>query len=161
LNVLAADARFGAIAFHDVFEHLPEVNRIVETLAAHLEPGGVVIVNLPMADGLIFRIARLTARLGVTGPLDRMWQRDLASPHLSYFTAATLERLFNSAKFTLVRRGRLRAIVTTGLYDRIRYYRGIGPASAMALYIAARIVGFMTGMFRSDIQYFVFRRPAG
>jgi len=54
-------ARFDVITFNDVFEHLPEVNRMAHILPDYLEPGGTVIVNLPVADGLIFRMARLAA----------------------------------------------------------------------------------------------------
>jgi SAM-dependent methyltransferase len=151
-------ARFNAITFNDVFEHLPDVNGTTSALLDYLQPDGVVIVNLPVADGLIFRIARAAARLGVTGPLDRMWQRGLPSPHLSYFTARTLQRLFERTGFTLVRRGQLSSVATDGLYNRIRYDRTIGPAKAAALYAAACAVRVMTGVFSSDIQYFVFRR---
>lgn len=87
-----------------------------------------------------------------------MWQRGLPSPHLSYFTAPTLQRLFERAGFTLLRRGQLASMATNGLYDRIRYDHTVGRAKAAALYAAARAVRTMTGVFPSDIQYFVFGR---
>ena len=43
------------------FEHLPEVNARAHILPDYPEPGGAVIVNFPVADGLIFRMARLAA----------------------------------------------------------------------------------------------------
>jgi 2-polyprenyl-3-methyl-5-hydroxy-6-metoxy-1,4-benzoquinol methylase len=52
-------ARFDAITFNDVFEHRPDVNGMAQILPDYLEPGGTVIVNLPVADGLIFRMVRL------------------------------------------------------------------------------------------------------
>jgi SAM-dependent methyltransferase len=152
-------ARFNAITFNDVFEHLPDVNGTTLKLSDYLQPDGVVIVNLPVAEGFIFRIARAAARFGIKSPLDRMWQRGLPSPHLSYFTASTLQRLFSRAGFTLLRRGQLASVVTDGLYDRIRYDSSIGPIKAAALYAAARTVRMMSSAFASDIQYFVFRGP--
>ncbi len=50
-----------------------------------------------------------------------MGQRGLPSPHLSYFMAGTLQRLFSRAGFTLLRRGHLASVATDGLYDGIRY----------------------------------------
>lgn len=150
-------ARFDAITFNDVFEHFPNVNRIAHVLPDYLEPGGAVIVNLPVADGLIFRMARLAARFGVRDPLNRMWQAGLPSPHLSYFTRTTLRRLFEAAGFSCVRQGRLQSLSSDGLHDRIRYDRDISPVKAAALYTIARTAGAVSGFFPSDIQYFVFR----
>jgi hypothetical protein len=116
-----------------------------------------VIVNLPVADGLIFRMARLMARFGVRDPLNRMWQAGLPSPHLSYFTCKTLQQLFKAAGFNCVRQGKLQPLSSNGLYDRIRFDRDIGPIKAVALYMIARVAGAVNGVFPSDIQYFVFR----
>jgi SAM-dependent methyltransferase len=153
-------ARFDAITFNDVFEHLPDANGIAHILPDYLEPGGTVIVNLPVADGLIFRMARLAARFGVRGPLNRMWQAGLPSPHLSYFTGITLQRLFEAAGFSCVQQGQLRSLSSNGLYDRIRYDRDIGFVKAAALYTIARAAGAVSRVFTSDIQYFVFRLRA-
>jgi len=156
-DAIPEGARFNAITFNDVFEHLPDVDGVAHILLDYLEPGGTVIVNLPVADGLIFRLARLVARLGVRDPLNRMWQVGLPSPHLSYFTGKTLQRLFEAAGFTCVRQGQLQTFSSNGLYDRIRYDRDIGSFKAVVLYTLARAAGTVSGAFPSDIQYFVFR----
>jgi hypothetical protein len=44
-----------------------------------------------------------------------------------------------------------------GLYDRIRYDRAVGAGRAAALYIAVRAMLTLSGLFPSDMQYFVFR----
>ena len=159
-DALPTGALYDAITFNDVFEHLPDVGAMARVLPGALRPGGVVIVNLPVSDGLVFRLSRQAARLGLRGPLQRMWQVGLPSPHLSYFSAATVPRLFAANGFTLVRSGPLEAVITEGLYERIRYDRAVGPVKAAALYAAARMVKLAVGAFPSDIQYFVFR-PAG
>ncbi len=156
---LPPGARFQAITFNDVFEHLPDPAAMAGAVAAALAPGGIAIVNLPVAEGFIFRAARLLARLGLRGPLARMWQEGLPSPHLSYFTAPALERLFADAGLRLERQGELASIVTTGLYARIRYDRSVGPVRAAVLFAAALAARAVAGLFPSDIQYFVFRRP--
>ena len=151
------EARFDVITFNDVFEHLPDVNVMAHILPDYLEPGGTVIVNLPVADGLIFRMARLVARFGVKAPLNRMWQAGLPSPHLSYFSCKTLQQLFKAAGFSCVRQGKLQPLSSNGLYDRIRSDRDIGLFKAAALYLLARAAGAVSVVFPSDIQYFVFR----
>jgi SAM-dependent methyltransferase len=156
-DALPDGARFDTITFNDVFEHLPDVNRMAHILPDYLEPGGIVIVNLPVADGVIFRTARLVARCGVKAPLNRMWQAGLPSPHLSYFTSKTLKQLFEAAGFSCVRQGQLPALSSNGLYDRIRYDRDIGHFRAVAFYTVARAAVALAGVFPPDIQYFVFR----
>lgn len=157
-QALAPGERFAAITFNDVFEHLPDPAAMAHAVAVALAPGGVAIVNLPVAEGFIFRAARALARLGLRGPLARMWQQGLPSPHLSYFSAETLQRLFAAAGLRLHRRGALASIVTTGLYARIRYDRSVGPLRAALLFAAALAARAVAGLFPSDIQYFVFRR---
>ena len=150
--------RFNAITFNDVFEHLPDVTGIVRSLPGYLVPGGIVIVNLPVASGPIFRIVRAVARFGIIGPLDRMWQTGLPSPHLSYFKAPALLLFFERSGFDLVRCGELQSVGLDGLYDRIRYDRSIGRIGAAVMYIIAIGAYLVSKVFSSDIQYFVFRQ---
>ena len=82
------------------------MNGMAQILPDYLEPGGTVIVNLLVADGLIFRMVRLVA-------LNRMWQAGLPSPHLSYFTGKTLQQLFEAAGFSCVRQGQLQPLSST------------------------------------------------
>jgi hypothetical protein len=157
-DAMPAEAKYNAITFNDVLEHITGVETIVRRLPSFLEQGGLVIVNVPVSDGLIFRLSRQAARFGIRGPLARMWQRGLPSPHLSYFSASTLSRLFERAGFKLVRSGALVSISTRDLYRRIRYDRAVGPGKAAALYAAARGAKLIVGAFPSDIQYFVLRK---
>lgn len=155
---LAAEDQYDLITFHDVFEHLPKLDAVVETVYLRLNENGIVIINLPVSDGLIFRLARALTRLGYKSVLSRMWQVNLPSPHLSYFSAVTLQRLMVRHGFEPIRSGSLEAFLTKGLYNRIRYDRSVGAAKAAFLYTAARMLKLITGLFASDIQYFVFRK---
>jgi SAM-dependent methyltransferase len=160
-DAVPVGASYDAITFNDVLEHIPAVRATVRTLPSFLEPGGIVIINIPVASGLIFRLCRYAARCGVRDPLARMWQLGLPSPHLSYFSAATLLRLFEDAGFRQMRSGALESISTRGLYERIRSDRSVGPTKAFALYAAARTVRLVASAFPSDIQYFVFQYRGG
>lgn len=157
-DALPPDRRYDAITFNDVFEHLPDVDAMAQSIHARLKDGGVSIVNIPVSDGLIFRLARIAARAGVAGPLRRMWQEGLPSPHLNYFSSSTLPRLFERNGFVLEKSGPLQSMAMKGLYRRIRYDRKTGAVSAAVLYGAALLVKLGLTLFPSDIQYFVFRR---
>jgi SAM-dependent methyltransferase len=149
---------FDAIVFNDVFEHLPAVNSMAQAVCQRLESGGLAIINLPVSDGLVYQLARSVALLGIHGPLERMWQKGLPSPHLSYFSLSTMPRLMERAGFELVKHAPLQSIDTKGLYQRIRYDRDVSVSKAVALYFAALAVKAGSRVAPSDIYYFVFRK---
>lgn len=159
-DALDAGARFDAIFFHDVFEHLPDVNGIVENLKRHTTDVGWVVVNLPVSGGIFFRIARLLAWLGITGPYRRLWQADMPSPHLSYFSAGTIGTLFAKHGFDLIDHGRLRSLTVRGLIDRIRYDRNINPLAAYFYYIGTMALLPVLALLPADIRFFAFRKRA-
>lgn len=160
-NVLPETARYDAIVFNDVFEHLPDIDGMAGHVDARLNPGGIAVVNLPVSTGLIFRLARIVARLGYKAPLARMWQQGLPSPHLSYFSAAALGRLMPRHGLALVERQPLEAIGREGLYQRIRYDQAMPAPMAVGLYVAALAVHSVARWFPADIEYFVFRKGGG
>ena len=68
-DAMLMDQRYDIITFHDVLEHLPQIDQVVAQLSQHLNDGGLTIVNLPVSDGLIFRLTRALARaVKINGP---------------------------------------------------------------------------------------------
>jgi 2-polyprenyl-3-methyl-5-hydroxy-6-metoxy-1,4-benzoquinol methylase len=55
-QALAALGGFEAIAMWQVIEHLPDPWAVFEAAAAHLEPGGAIIVGTPNPNALQFRL---------------------------------------------------------------------------------------------------------
>lgn len=157
-DALPAGATYDAISFNDVFEHLPDAHAMAEAVRDRLNPGGVLILNLPLAEGVIFQLARLAARLGIKGPLARMWQEGLPSPHLAYYSARTLLRLTRAHGFELLAQGRLASMTTRGLWARIRYDRSVSPLQAAAFYVVAAGLTAVSGLLAPDIGYFVLRK---
>ena len=157
-DALPAGATYDAISFNDVFEHLPDAHAMAEAVRERLNPGGVLILNLPLAGGVIFRLARLAARLGIKGPLARMWQEGLPSPHLAYYSAATVLRLFRAHGFEPVAQGRLPSMTTQGLWARIRYDRSVSPVKAAGLYVVAAALAVVSDLLPPDIGYFLLRK---
>ncbi len=111
--------RFDVIAFNDVFEHLPEPVAMLREVHDRLLPGGLLAISIPTADGLGYRIAAGLARVGVALPLDRLWQRDLPSPHLWYFTERSLTALVTRCGFARLAGGRLPSVERRGLRERV------------------------------------------
>ncbi len=155
---LPAGETFDAITFNDVFEHLDALEDVLAAVRERLAPDGLLIINLPVSDGVIFRAARAAARLGIRGPLARLWQEGLPSPHRSYFSAQTLQRFVEQHGFVLQTCGDLDVLTSEGLYQRIRYDRAMGAASAALIYLAARALLPMLGLLPSDIRFFAFRK---
>jgi SAM-dependent methyltransferase len=106
--------KFDVVSFNDVFEHLPDVRAALRAAARALAPGGLLIVNLPDARGPFHRVARALSRLGLQGPLERLWQKGFASPHLSYFTAPLLQRLAGQHRLRRIGGSRLPAVALRG-----------------------------------------------
>lgn len=157
-GALPAGATYDAISFNDVFEHLPDAHAMAEAVRERLSPGGLLILNLPLAEGAIFQLARLAARVGIKGPLARMWQEGLPSPHLAYYSAVALLRLTRAHGFELVAHGRLASMTTKGLWARIRYDRSVSPLQAAAFYVAAAGLTAVSGLLPPDIGWFVLRK---
>ncbi|HKR89380.1 MAG TPA: class I SAM-dependent methyltransferase [Phenylobacterium sp.] len=159
-DALPAGASYDAISFNDVFEHLPDAHAMAEAVRERLNPGGMLILNLPLAGGVIFQLARLAARLGIKGPLARMWQEGLPSPHLAYYTSAAVLRLFRAHGFEPLAHGRLPSMTAKGLWARIRYDRSVSPVKAVGLYVVAAALAVVSDVLPPDIGYFVLRKSA-
>jgi len=156
-DIIPAGTKYDAILFNDVFEHIPDIGHLPRRIRDHLTPRGVLIINLPMSDGLIYRCSALAAALGVEGPLARLWQRGLPSPHVSYFSHHNLAPLICKEGFDLVARADLQSLLLNGLWGRIRADANLGFVGASATYAAALALRSLTALFPSDVAYFVFR----
>ena len=112
---------FEVIALNDVFEHLPNPDAGLQLICEILAPGGVLMINLPSSGGVFFRVASFLDRLGLHGPYDRLWQRGLPSPHLSYFSPSTLDLMVNR-QTTLVPVAHIKLVTVSrnGLRERIQ-----------------------------------------
>ena len=93
-SALSNDELFDIVALNDVFEHLPSPDEMAPVLESVIAPGGILVVNLPSRAGIFYRLASLLAVLGFDGPLGRLWQCGLPSPHVSYFNPRNLDMLF-------------------------------------------------------------------
>ena len=130
------ELRFDVIALHCVFEHVPDVEALIESLKRHLAPGGTILINVPVSSGLLFQAARLLRVLGIEYPFDRLWQKGFVSPHLHYFARGNLARLFAKHGVGLLDETPLGFFSLGGIYRRLDLDPGIRFAQRMATLIA-------------------------
>lgn len=159
-DVLDADERFAAITYNDVLEHFPDAGAAVAASADHLEPGGLLSVNIPNSRGLFYRLAVVCHALGLRSAYERLWQLGLPSPHLWYFDRATLVRLAERHGFELVTVDALDSVRRAGLWQRAHADRKVSPISVLgvvAVWLAAPV---FNASRTSDIMHLVFRRRA-
>jgi len=121
-QALKPGTRVHAITFNDVFEHLPDLPAMLAACRAHLQPQGLLVLNLPNCRGVFFRVASVLQKLGMSGPLRRLWQEGMPSPHLHYFAPDNLKRLLQRHGFEVVERTSLVSVRREGLMARLRYY---------------------------------------
>lgn len=155
---LPSGERWEAISFHDVFEHLDDLDAAVAAVERALAPGGLVVVNLPWAGGVLHRIALALARAGRPAALDRLWQRGFPSPHLSYFTPETLAALWRRHGFEELHREALRTVRLRGLWARLRLDRTRGRAAAAVSYAGVAALLPWLGLLPADLGFQIFRR---
>jgi SAM-dependent methyltransferase len=151
-DALARGTRYDIIAFNDVFEHLPDPRVALIACRERLRPGGVLLINLPNSRGAFFRIATLLDRIGIAGPYERMWQKGMPSPHLSYFHPDALTRLARREGFTEIYRGVLDSIDRRALWQRLRLDRQSSLPGAAVGWLAISLLGPLLGRLRSDIS---------
>ena len=135
-DAVAAGETFDVIAFNDVFEHLPDPAQTLGACVRLLRPGGRLLLNLPDADGALFRAACVLARAGLFAPLERLWQSRFRFPHLWYFDARSLQRLLAHHDLRLADGVGLPIYRRERLWPRLRMDRTSGVLPSALVYAA-------------------------
>ena len=160
---LPPDRTFDVIVFNDVFEHLPNPSEAMVSIAEHLHPGGALVVNIPNSEGFFYRAASGLDAAGIQGPLQRMWQVNYPSPHLSYFNPDSLARLAEKHDLAEIHRSTLPSVRVSGLWQRLRHVRNLQPASVLVcggIWLAVATLSPLISRLPSDISLLIFRKTA-
>jgi SAM-dependent methyltransferase len=158
---LPAGRRFDVITFNDVFEHLAHPRATLRTCRDLLERGGAVVLNLPSNRGPLFRLAEALGRVGVAGPLARMYQLNFKSPHFYYFGPGGIAAIAGSCGFEVVSRHRLSALPLGSIRARVTMDRSqAGWRSALQVAVAGALALALRWLPVSDIEVF-YLRPKG
>lgn len=156
---LANRGPYDIVVFNDVFEHLPDPAAAITAVEALLSPGGIAVLNLPSSAGALYRIATLMDRAGSPAALDRLWQKGLPSPHVSYFDARNLELLARRhTRLERVDLFRLATMRREGLRARVKSVnRGLAGEVLLA---GAYAFSFLERWLPADIMVMVLAKPA-
>ena len=111
--------KFDYIVFNDVFEHLENLDEVIDQLKIFLNEDGKILINLPSSDGVIFKFSNILKKIGFNNFYDRLWQKGLSSPHLSYFNNKNLSILFEKYGYELIYSSSLDTVSKNGNYERL------------------------------------------
>jgi hypothetical protein len=131
---------------------------LVSSRNERLSDGGILVLNLPSSRGFFYRLSRLFARVGLPGPFERMWQKDLPSPHVHYFNASNLATLVGRHDFTLLQSFTLPSLRASGLMERLSFVGKVSRPVLYAQYLGALCVIPLLRVFPSDIMVAIFRK---
>jgi SAM-dependent methyltransferase len=155
---LPAGARFDIVVFNDSFEHLPDVGRALDACRELIASGGILAINLPASTGVFYRLGRRLDSVGIARPLERLWQKDFPSPHLSYFTPDQLCRLAARYSFLEIERTALRSVGLRGLWSRLRCDPRSGRVGSAAFWLGTAVLIPLSRFLPSDISLQLFRK---
>ena len=154
----ASQNAYDIITFNDVFEHLPTPLDAVRAIRERLAPGGLLVLNLPAHTGAIYRVSEVLARFGLREPLERMWQKGFASPHLFYYAPTELSALIEAQGFVCERGFTLPSVTLDQLWTRIRAGGQRSSFTDVAIYLATIVAMPLLKLLPSDIIVRIYRR---
>jgi 2-polyprenyl-3-methyl-5-hydroxy-6-metoxy-1,4-benzoquinol methylase len=157
-DVLAPGEQFDVLVFNDVIEHIPNITSALNACSDRLPPGGLLVLNLPNSRGLFYRLSKLFAQFGLSGPFERLWQKGLPSPHVHYFDSRNLTALAKRHGFDLVDSVELPSLRANGLMERLRYVGKVNKLSLYAQYLAILCAIPVLKFFPSDIIVCTYRK---
>lgn len=146
---------FDVITFNDVIEHIPDIQNILVTCHKRLNKDGLLVLNVPSSNGVFYKLSNLCCRLGVNKFFERLWQKDLPSPHLHYFNPLNIKTLLKYNGFDVKITGTLPTIGLSGLYTRISYTGNLSLISRILIYIGVAISLPILKILPRDVVYVV------
>lgn len=150
------DKEYDVIVFNDVFEHMQNPILVLEKSSRLLKNNGYILINIPFSSGMIFRMVRAAARLGMGSPYRRIWAKGLSSPHIYFYNEYNLTHILKSYKFELVDKGRLVALASDGMYQRVRSTYSSLPA--LIISAVASLFILVSNVFPADVNYLLFKK---
>lgn len=156
-DAVGQDEKFDVITFNDVFEHIPDIRDILHACNKRLNQKGLLVLNLPSSEGVFYRLSKWFCKLGFSGFFERLWQKDLPSPHLHYFNKSNLTKFLKQNGFEIVKSGSMPAIKFSGLYSRITYTGNYNAVIRVILYLGVLCILPFLVIFPKDAIYIIAR----
>lgn len=156
-DVLENGEIFDFIIFNDVLEHIPDINKVMNANRLHLKPNGLLIVNIPIQNGLFHSISKIFYHIGNKSYLNRMWQFNFHSPHLYYFTKKSLTEIAQRNNFKLRKVESLKVIEASQIKNRVGQDKSM---SKLKVLILTALIYFITPLtwIKPDTYCFFFEK---
>jgi 2-polyprenyl-3-methyl-5-hydroxy-6-metoxy-1,4-benzoquinol methylase len=146
------------IIFNDVFEHIPDINSLVESLKEDLSDDGILIINIPMSTGFFYKMAVRMHKLGLNSSLTRMWQFNFHSPHMNYFNEHNMKLLLDKHGFSTVSVLKLETLDFSSVKERIMADRAVNKLKALFLTSALTLMKPIIKLSEPDVKAFFFKK---
>lgn len=149
---------YGFIIFNDVFEHIPDINSLVENVKKDLADDGMLIINIPMSTGFFYRLSTLLHRFGFNNSLTRMWQFNFHSPHMNYFNESNMKMLLEKHDCSCIDVLKLKSIDLQSTKDRMLADRSMSKWKASVMTSVLKLMNPIIQASKPDIQVFFFKK---
>jgi len=146
------------IIFNDVFEHIPDINSLVESLKKDLNDDGILIINIPMSTGFFYKMAVRMHMLGMNSSLTRMWQFNFHSPHMNYFNGHNMKLLLDRHGFFTAGVLKLETLDFSSVKERIMADKGTNKVKALLFTSVLTLIRPIIESSEPDIKAFFFRK---
>lgn len=146
------------IIFNDVFEHISDLESLLQSIKKDLKKDGLLIINIPMSNGFFYRTASMLYYLKIKSFLDRLWQFNFHSPHINYFNPKNLPTYLNKYGFKLLQDFRLETLDFSSIRERILADSKMSKAKAYTISSLLLLVKPIIQNSSADIRVFFFRQ---
>lgn len=156
-GVINKNEKYDFIIFNDVLEHIHDIEETMKYNYQILNKNGLLVVNLPIQEGLFYFFSKIAYRLNFTELLNRMWQFNFHSPHIYYFRKKNIINLGDKYQFKLVESFPLRTIRFSDISNRIKQDPNQKLIKFLISYMGT-ILLYPFVKFFPDTYCFVFRK---
>ncbi len=136
---------------------MSKINEIIDKCKELLKDDGLLIINLPINDGILFKIAKIFNFFGISSFFKRLWQFDTESPHLYYFNNKNLKNLLSRNNFNFIFQIHQKTFTIKGLFERINSSINNKVVSLIIFILLILFIPIMAILPR-DINCLVFRK---
>ncbi len=113
----------------DVIEHFPAngLEQTFKNIMGRFRNLDLIVIKIPVSNGLLFRIAKLLCRATIEGPIRQLFQFGTWPPHFQYFSHRSIALFVENVGLSVV--GTFDDPDFDGIVDRLQFFRQPAPES--------------------------------
>ena len=146
------------VIFNDVFEHITDLQSLLESVKKDLRKDGLLIINIPMSNGFFYRTATILYYFKIKSFLDRLWQFNFHSPHINYFNPRNLPAYLTRYGFKLLQNFRLETLDFSSIRERILADNKMSKVKVYTISSILLLIKPIIQNTSADIRVFFFRQ---